>query len=56
MNRDHLGRDAEGKRDRLLRRLLETPPQPRPKRDRGNGKPTQTGASRANAKKREPSA
>jgi len=40
----------EIERDQLLRRLLKTPPQPRPKRDRGRDKSTQNGASRASDK------
>jgi hypothetical protein len=48
--------DDEQRRDKMLLRLLKTPPQPRPKRDRGNEKTTQTGAKRANARKRAPSA
>jgi hypothetical protein len=43
---------AERKRDKLLLRLLKTPPQPRPKRDREKA----TGEKPANAGKREPSA
>jgi hypothetical protein len=44
------------RRDELLRRLLKTPPQPRPKRERGKKKPTRTRPSRASAKKSAPSA
>jgi len=43
--------EAAAHRDELLNRLLHMPPQPRPKRDRGNDKPTQNRASRASAKK-----
>lgn len=39
------------RRDELLRRLLHTPPQPRPKRTRGKKKLTRTRAPRASAKK-----
>src|SRR5689334_18705649 len=49
--------DDDQRRDALLRRLLKTPPQPRPKRERSEGKPK---ANRARGKraivKREPSA
>jgi len=41
---------AEQRRDALLVRLLKTPPQPRPKRDRGNAKSSQNGASSASGK------
>jgi len=50
------GSDDDQRRDELLLRLLKTPPQPRPKRERGKGKPTRNPASRASAGKREPSA
>jgi len=45
----------EQRRDALLLRLLKTPPQPRPKRERGKRKPTRTRAKRASAGKRAPS-
>jgi hypothetical protein len=32
--------DDDQRRDKLLLRLLKTPPQPRPKRERVKGKPT----------------
>lgn len=32
--------EAEGRRDEILKRVLQTPPQPRPKRERDNPKPT----------------
>jgi hypothetical protein len=38
-------------RDKLLHRLLHTPPQPRPKRQRGKKKSTRTRASRASEEK-----
>ncbi len=44
------------RRDRILRRLLQAPPQPRPKRNRGSGKPTRNRGKRASVGKREPSA
>jgi len=42
---------VEQHRDAVLLRLLKTPPQLRPKRDRGNDKSTQNCASRASGKK-----
>ncbi len=39
------------RRDELLRRLLNTPPQPRPKRERGKGKSIRTRGKRASAEK-----
>lgn len=50
--------DDEQRRDKLLQRLLKTPPQPRPKRERDKGKPKASRArgKRAIAGKREPSA
>jgi hypothetical protein len=47
---------AQQRRDKLLLRLLKAPPQPRPKRERGEKKPTRTRASRASAGKHVPSA
>jgi len=38
MSEDEQKQDAE-RRDNLLLRLLKAPPQPRPKRERGNQKP-----------------
>ena len=35
--------DDEQRRDKLLQRLLKTPPQPRPKRERDKGKPRLVG-------------
>jgi len=49
------GSDAQ-QRDALLFRLLKTPPQPRPKRERGEEKPNRVSVKRASAGKREPSA
>ena len=46
-----LGDEGAQRRDALLLKLLRTPPQPRPKRERGKKKPTRTRASRASAKK-----
>jgi len=43
-------------RDEMLLRLLKTPPQQRPKRERGKQKPTRPRASRATSKKPSPSA
>jgi len=54
-----MGKDENGdteQRDKLLLRLLKTPPQPRPKRDRGKEQSTQIGVKRANVGKRAPSA
>jgi hypothetical protein len=48
--------DDEQRRDRLLLKLLKTPPQPRPKRERGKDKPTQFRAKRASAGKPAPAA
>ena len=48
--------DDGQRRDALLRRLLKTPPQPRPKRERGGEKPTRKSVKRASGGKREPSA
>jgi hypothetical protein len=42
--------------DELLLKLLKTPPQPRPKRERGQPNPIQNHVSCASARKREPSA
>jgi hypothetical protein len=42
------------RRDELLLRLLKTPPQPRPKRERGKGKPTQISPKRASGEKPAP--
>jgi len=42
--------EAAAHRDELLNRLLHMPPQPRPKRDRGNDKPTQNRAARQREK------
>jgi hypothetical protein len=54
---DHKDDDGYQQRDRLLLRLLKTPPKPRPKRDRGREKPTtRTRAKRASAGKPAPSA
>jgi len=56
---DNMGKDENGdteQRDKLLLRLLKTPPQPRPKRDRGKEQSTQIGVKRANVGKRAPSA
>ncbi len=44
------------RRDNLLLKLLKTPPQPRPKRERGKENATQTSAKRASGAKREPTA
>lgn len=38
----------EQKRDELLKRLLKTPPQPRPKREREKGEKPKSGDSRRN--------
>jgi hypothetical protein len=48
----------EQRRDALLRRLLKTPPKPRPKRERGEGNPKarKVRGKRATEAKREPSA
>lgn len=43
-------------RDALLLSLLKTPPEPRPKRDRGQGKPIQGRSSSEGASKPAPSA
>ena len=48
--------DDERRRDALLLQLLKTPPQPRPHRQRGKGKPTRKSDERASAERREPSA
>jgi hypothetical protein len=41
--------EDDGRRDALLRQLLKTPPQPRPKRDRAaEPKPTSDGVEAAN--------
>jgi hypothetical protein len=55
---DQQGDDEQHKRDKLLLRLLKTPPKQRPKRERGDGKPkvTRSLGKRATAAKREPSA
>jgi hypothetical protein len=52
------GSKDERHRDALLRQLLKTPPQPRPKRERGKEKPKANPSrrKRAIAGKREPSA
>jgi hypothetical protein len=42
-------KESEQQRDKLLLALLKTPPQPRPKRERGKAK--LTGAKRASAGK-----
>jgi hypothetical protein len=39
--------DDGQQRDKLLLRLLKSPPQPRPKRKRDKKKPTRTSAKRA---------
>jgi hypothetical protein len=52
---DREGDDGQ-RRDALLRRLLKTPPQPRPKRERGEGKPTRKTVKHASGGKRVPSA
>jgi hypothetical protein len=46
------------RRDKLLLRLLKTPPKPRPQRERSEGKTkvTRSRGKRATAGKREPSA
>jgi hypothetical protein len=51
-------RDADQRRDALLLKLLKTPPQPRPKRERGKvkKKTTRTRVSRASGGKLSPSA
>ena len=41
------------RRDKMLLRLLKTPPQPRPKRERDRGKPTRVRGKRASVAKRE---
>ena len=46
----------ERRRDEMLRRLLKTPPQPRPDQERDKGKPTWRSVKRATAEKPEPSA
>lgn len=54
MNEAGVQRDKETtERDKMLLRLLKTPPQPRPKRERNQEKkkPTRTRAKRARAKK-----
>jgi hypothetical protein len=43
--------DDGQRRDKLLLRLLKTPPQPRPKRERDKKKPTRTSAKRAKVDK-----
>ncbi len=48
---DYTAEKATQRRDALLLKLLKTPPQPRPKRERGKKKPTRTRAPRASAKK-----
>ena len=48
--------DIEQRRDELLNQLLKTAPQPRPKRERGEAKPTQKPAKRASVRKPAPSA
>jgi hypothetical protein len=44
------GSDDGQRRDKLLLRLLKTPPQPRPKRERSKEKPTRSRAKRANGR------
>ena len=44
------------RRNTLLLRLLQTHPEPRPKRERGEAKPTQKPAKRASVRKPAPSA
>ena len=48
--------DDDQRRDALLTKLLQTPPEPRPKRERGEEKATRTRASRASGEKPEASA
>jgi hypothetical protein len=52
------GSNDEKRRDKLLLRLLNTPPKPRPKRERGEerAKASRVRGKRAIAAKREPSA
>lgn len=49
------GSDVQ-QRDAMLLRLLKTPPQPRPKRERGEVKPTQVSVKSASVRKPAPSA
>ncbi len=56
MSRDKDGqfseRETTQRRDNLLRRLLDTPPQLRPKRDRSGGRPIRNRGKRASVGKR----
>jgi hypothetical protein len=49
--------DSDQRRDKLLLRLLKSPPQPRPKRERGNekAKADRNRSKRANGERRAPS-
>jgi len=53
---DKFSLEEQGRRDELLMRLLKTPPQPRPKRERGKERPTKVSEKSASAEKHEPSA
>jgi len=46
------GSDDDQRRDKLLLKLLKTPPQPRPKRERGKAKPTLSRGGRTPKKAR----
>lgn len=50
---DEISDREQRERDRILLNLLKTPPEPRPKRERGEEKPTSKSVKRASVQKRE---